>query len=52
VPAGHARAQQALAPLLRQRSGSDKLYTQDALKGFLVPLVQRGYLHRETRKGG
>ena len=50
VPAGHARAQQALAPLLRQRR-DDKLYTQDALKGFLVPLVQRGYLHRETRKG-
>lgn len=50
VPPDHARAQQALEPLLRARPRT-KLYAQDALKGFLLPLVQRGYLVRETRKG-
>ena len=50
VPAGHARASKPS----RRCCGSERerqTRTQDALKGFLVPLVQRGYLHRETRKG-
>ena len=42
VPAGHALPSRPSRRSCGSEARSDKLYTQDALKGFLVPLVQRG----------